>query len=360
MMVLGKIDAVLRLKLTLLAGSYVKASEELLERCKAENFTLSRIVSRDNLYAYPWLFIRLSNVSRVRMVVVTGSAPFELCISEANADRYGILDSKTGQAVGVGLELEEPMYHCPGQLFYNLYQFCFIGCKFCPLSGAPRRTRDTLDKMFRDLDRFGTADLDGIGLTSGIPAHCSGDEVAFEMARVVRALRAKIGPHVPIGVSPMNPSRKALVALKDAGANEVRINIEVFNRDLARLLIPGKDLKRALRSIADAVDIFGYGKVSSNMVIGIGETDEDVIAGMVELARLGAIATLYPYDPVPEWEQELTALTNGRAGRPGVERLWRLAIEHKEILEEYKLDPRSLMTMCPRCAASHIMPGIDL
>jgi len=360
MMVLSLIDPVLRLKLTLLAGSYIKVSEDLLKRRGVENLTLSRIVSRDNLYAHPWLFIRLSNVSRVRMVAVPGPAPFELYISEAGSDRYGILDCKSGQPVAAGLELEEAMYHCPGQLFYNLYQFCFMGCKICPLSVTPRWAKDTLQKMIRDLDRFGTADLDGIGLTSGIPAHCSGDKVAFEMARVVGALRAKIGPDVTIGVSPMHTSRKALVALKDAGANEVRINIEIFNHYLMRLLMPGKDRECTLRSIADAADIFGRGKVSSNMVMGIGETDEDVIVGVTELAKLGAIATLYPYDPVPEWEQELSALTNGRAGRPAAERLWRLAVEHKRILEEYELDPRGLMTMCPRCAASHIMPGIDL
>ena len=87
MMVLSLIDPVLQLKLTLLAGSYIKVSEDLLKRRGAENLTLSRIVSRDNLYAHPWLFIRLSNVSRVRMVAVPGPAPFELYISEAGSDR---------------------------------------------------------------------------------------------------------------------------------------------------------------------------------------------------------------------------------------------------------------------------------
>jgi len=353
-------DPALRLKLTLLAGSYIKASERLLKLDESENLTFSRVVRTENIYAYPWLFIRLSQGSRVRMVVVSGSAPFELRVSKAGRDRYDILHIETGQLLAVGLELEEAMYHCPRQLFYNLYEFCFMGCKFCPLSAAPRWTRDTLEKMIRDLERFGTEHLDGIGLTSGIPAHRSGDKVAFEMARVVRALRAKIGGEIPIGVSPMHPARETLIALKDAGVNEVRINLEVFNSDLARLLVPGKDPKRALRSIADAVDIFGPGKVSSNLILGIGETDADVIAAMIELATLGAIPTLYPYDPVAEWKHELALLTNGRAGRPGAQRLWILAREHKRILEEYKLDPRGLMTMCPRCGASHIMPGMDL
>ena len=356
----NQIDPILQLKLVLLAGSYIRVSRDLLKHCASLDLTLSRVVSRDNLYAYPWLFIRLCKAKRVRMIVVPGPAPFELSISEVASDRYDILNSGTGQQVAVGLELEEALYHCPRQLFYNIYQFCFMGCKFCPLSIAPRWIKDTMEKMLCDLDRFGVDNLDGIGLTSGIPAHQSGEKVALEMANIVKGLRAKIGPDVPIGVSPMSPSREALVVLKEAGVNEVRINIEIFNGDLARSLMPGKDLKRTLCSIADAVEVFGRNNVSSNMVLGIGETDEDVITGVAALAKLGAIATLYPYDPVPQWEAELSALTNGKARRPDAERLLRLAREHKRILEEYELNPRVLMTMCPRCAASHVMPGIDL
>jgi len=356
---LSALDPVLRLKLSLLTGNYIKVSEGLLKQSDEKGLPLSRIIRTDNIYTCPWIFLRLSKTSRVRMVVVPESAPFELCIARSETNRYDILDSETRSLVASGLELEEVLHHCPKQLFYNLYKFCFMDCKFCPLPITPRWSRDTLGKMLQDLDRFKIDDIDGIGFTAGIPAHLSGNKVALEMARLVKAIRVKIGPDIPIGVSPMHPSREVLVMLKASGANEVRINLEVFNFDLAKLLMTGKDPEDTLLSIADAVEIFGRGKVSSNLILGIGETDDDVIAGVVELAKLGAIATLYPWDPVPEREEELSALTNGRAGRPNAERLWKLAKEHKRILGQYDLDPKSLKTMCPACGASHIMPSLD-
>lgn len=52
-MVLSQIDPVLWLKLTLLAGSYIKVSEGLLKRCETENLTFRR-------KHYPWVVGKLT------------------------------------------------------------------------------------------------------------------------------------------------------------------------------------------------------------------------------------------------------------------------------------------------------------
>ena len=101
--------------------------------------------------------------------------------------------------------------------------------------------------------------------------------------------------------------------------------------------------------------------VSSNIVIGIGESDDDVVEGIDELSRLGAIPTIYPYDIIEKKpKKEMDEIIQNTFRRPGYTRLVCLSMEHKKILSKYDLDPNLLMTMCPRCAASHIMPGKDL
>ena len=79
----------------------------------------------------------------------------------------------------------------------------------------------------------------------------------------------------------------------------------------------------------------------------------DVVNTIERLAQIGVIATLYPYDPIDEHEKSPFQ-------RPDEDRIYNLAVEHKRILNKYGLDATALQTMCPACAASHILPGKDL
>jgi len=352
-------ESVFLLKARLLAGAYLRISEDLLTEASKKHSSLAKVVQKDNLYGAPWIFLKLSDTSHIRMIAVPDHAPFELAFSDDAPERFRIKDIASEQWIASDVQIEEALFHCPRQLFYSLYEYCSEGCRFCPLVVTKERRGDPLELMIEHIDRFGTENLDCIGITSGIPSHLQADEVALEMAQVVRVLRKKVGPGLPIGVSPKQPSREVLLALRDAGVNEVRLNLETYDPALARLLMPKKNPKLTLRSIKEASKIFGRGKVSSNIILGIGETDEDVIMAIRKLAELGAIATLYPYDPVPELDGRLKRLTDGRSGRPTSERLIQLALAHKQMLEEFDLDPNGLRTMCPKCAASHIMPGKD-
>ena len=360
MTVLNNGESIFLLKARLLAGAYLRISEDLLMEASERGSSLAKVVQRDNLHRDTWVFLKLSDTSHVRMIAVPGRATFELAFSDDADDRFRIKDTAPEQWMASDIEVEEVLFHNPRQLFYSLYEYCSMNCKFCPLSVTKERRGDTLELMIQHIDRFRTENLDCIGITSAIPPHLRAEEVALEMAQVVRTLRKKVGPDLPIGVSPKQLSREVLLALADAGVDEVRLNLETYDPALARRLMPNKDPSITLRSIKEACEIFGRGKVSSNIILGIGETDEHVITAIRELAELGAIATLYPYDLVPERDEELKRLTDGRSGRPTAERLYRLALAHKQILDEFGLDPNGLRTMCPKCGASHIMPGKDL
>ncbi len=351
---------VLHLKAELLAGCYVHVSRETLAMSEWKNGILSQTIDKENLYSDSWIFLRLSDITRVRMVAVSGPAPFQLRISNSLNEKYDIVGSESGRLIASGLELEKALFHCPKQLFFNLYQYCSIGCEFCPLSITTCRSKDNIEKISGFLDRFNLNELDGIGITSGIPTGHSSEEVALEMVELTKQIRTKIGSQVPIGVSPLQPSYDTLIKLREAGANELRINLEIANFDLAETLIPKKDLKVTLKSISNAVKIFGRGRVSSNLIMGIGETDEEITFGIEELAQRGAVATVYPYDPIPTITNRLIALTNRSVGRPNAKRIQKLAKTHKKILKDYDLYPSGLKTMCPQCAASHVMPGKDL
>ena len=250
-----------------------------------------------------------------------------------------------------GIIVEEALVHAPEQLFLGLYEYCSIKCKFCPLAYSNEKIHYSLDSIFYDIDCNKDKGIQSIGITTAIPPNMDASDVGDELAFVIDKIIKKVGFDIPIGVSTKTPSLSTLKKLREAGASEIRLNLEVWDKELCRKMMPKKDINAILESIQIATEVFGKGKVSSNLILGIGETDKSIIEGIEVLAKSGAIATLYPYDPI---EQDCNNFA-----RPDADRLIRLAKIHKKILDKYNLDPMGLKTMCPACAASHLYPGKD-
>lgn len=308
----------------------------------------------ENHHHDDWIFLRLNEKSRVRLVVADRNPAFS--ISYIENEGLLLIDNQTGEKLIQGFELEEAVIHAPDQLFLGLYEYCKIGCKFCPLNVTHEEMiHYSLDSIYHDIDILSDKQYSSIGITTSIPYNLSSNDVADEMIFVVRKIREKIGPDIPIGISTRIPSESAMKKLKDAGASEIRLNIEVPNQTISQKLMPNKSLEEIYHSLTIACKVFGHGKVSSNIVLGLGESDQDVIYAIRRLAEMGAVATLYPFDPFDN-----SGLIASGFSRPSAERIYKLAVAHKEILDEYQLDTSSLLTMCPSCAASHIFSGRDL
>lgn len=310
-------------------------------------------INFENHHHDEWIFIKLNNSSRVRLVVDQNPC---FMIDVDKQDNLILIDQNTNEVLIKSIMFEEAIVHAPDQLFLGLYEYCRIGCKFCPLSTAQDEfIHYSLDSIYKDIADSSDKKIKSIGITTAVPYHLSSEDIADEMIFIVSKIREKVGSNIPIGVSTRIPSETKLLLLKEVGASEARLNIEVPNLELSKKLMPNKAMAEVFNSIELACKIFGRGKVSSNIILGLGETDSDVIACIEHLAKVGAIATLYPYDSFdsePNCEMQFH--------RPSAERLYNLAVAHKDILKKYNLDPCALLTMCPACAASHIFPGKDL
>ena len=107
-------------------------------------------------------------------------------------------------------------------------------------------------------------------------------------------------------------------------------------------------------ALRDAVRVFGRGRVASNILVGLGETDAEIEALVTSLTADGIIPVLRPVNPGPAWAGGLTAT------RPDAARLLRLAWMTKRHLDRHGLDPRQARTMCLPCTGCDLVPGIDL
>jgi biotin synthase-related radical SAM superfamily protein len=108
-------------------------------------------------------------------------------------------------------------------------------------------------------------ELKAIALTSGVETSAQ-DEVE-RIAAIVHALRQKY--HLPIGVS-VYPTSNSTQLLKEAGADEIKYNVETMDREIFKTMCPGLSLDFILEALKDAVQVFGRNKVFSNILVGLG------------------------------------------------------------------------------------------
>ena len=158
-----------KIKSILLSGGTISLSDDI----KRDN-----IVFCDNHHHNSWVFFKLAESSRVRLTVSDDSPAFTLVYDNGN---LSIIDTLTGQKVTDILAIEKAIIHAPEQLFLGLYEYCKVGCSFCPCSVIDKKIHYSLDWIYSDIDAAKSEHYTSIGITSSVPPHLSADDVADEM-----------------------------------------------------------------------------------------------------------------------------------------------------------------------------------
>lgn len=316
---------------------------------------VNSLINDENHHGNKWVFISTANGIRIRMNYALNSD----FVIDFDANLAYLTLKKDSKIILHNIKIEQPLVHAPEQLFLGLYEYCSVKCRFCPLAYSNEQKHYSLDSIYLDIENNINANIKSVGLTTSIPPNLSLEDLGDELCFVISKIKRKL-PNIPIGVSTKCPSQRTLKNLLNAGAEEIRLNMELFDEQLASLIMPKKNIKEIQQSLIDSVEIFGYGKVSCNFIVGIGESDESVIQGIEWCCKRGIVPTLYPYDAI-----EFDTMSNkfsicNKFQSPEPARLINLAKEHYKLLKKYNMLSISLKTMCPACAASHIYPPTDM
>lgn len=292
--------------------------------------------------------------TRVKKGVSSDSGEFEL---RADGDAFRI--TRNGEPFIDRVEIVPVAFHCPGQAFFNLDQRCMYRCAFCtsPLLG-PDATKDLTEDKVVDMIRSEEAErgIPSVALTSGVVG--SVQETVERMAGFVSRLRREF-PEKTIGVEPYVECEEQIRLLRDAGADEIKLNVESPDPGIFGKVCPDLDHGLIHRMIVHAVDIFGRGRVSSNVIYGMGETDDDVLREMEVLSSAGCIPVLRALKVGGSNRGNLEdALGTVEAVTP--ERMIRLARMHKTVLERHGLHTGMFRTMCFECRCCDLVPFKDL
>jgi biotin synthase-related radical SAM superfamily protein len=266
---------------------------------------------------------------------------------------------KDGMVFIDDVELIPTLLHAPYQAFVNLEHECILNCKFCASPRLEKNvTKDLTDeKIIESIIQASTDnDFRAVAFTSAVPE--TANLTIKRMAGLVREVRKRL-PTVPIGVEPYATRPDEVELLKDAGADEIKLNIESFDRDIFEKVCPNRDYDAILHSINHACEVFGKNKVCSNIIFGLGESDETVLEGVRVLANMGAVATLRSLRMNRYNLAELEG-TLGRLEPVDADRMIRLAKSEKRILMEYELTTLAFKTMCHGCLSCDIVPFWDV
>lgn len=239
-------------------------------------------------------------------------------------------------------QLEPADLHCPRQAYVNLSERCIFRCRYCtvPLLAGGTKDPDTIEARVREvLDR-----VDAIAITSGVS-----DTLEAEEARVIELVKRLVPLGKPVGVS-IYPTPETPKRLHDLGVAEVKWNLEAATPELFARMCPGLDYNAIWKALRDSVELFGKGRVYSNVIFGLGETDEELERCIEDLASSGVIPVLRPLNP----SAELASVP-----RPTAERILRVCGILEGALRRHGLDTRKARSMCTACTGCDLVPGRD-
>lgn len=264
--------------------------------------------------------------------------------------------SKGGEVIVRDVSISPVAFHCPEQAFFNLEQRCIFNCLFCPSPHLRGGITDSLDGMkITSMIRQCKEPIHSIALTSGV--RDTVNDTVDRMVSCVSVLREEF-PDLTIGVEPYVDDFSQIDRLFEAGASEIKINVETATDELFEVFCPSLDRNNIFTMLAHAIDVFGRNKVSSNIIFGLGETDDDLRCIMERLCLMGVTPTLRGLR-INGFVAEALA-KEGIIRTPSPERLVSAARMQKEILERYGLDIKGFDTMCLRCTCCDLVPFTDL
>ncbi|MEM3617711.1 MAG: radical SAM protein [Candidatus Bathyarchaeia archaeon] len=205
---------------------------------------------------------------------------------------------------------------------------CLANCGFCPQARKSRSRADMLSRVSWPI--FSTKQvLNGIEATAksgGIGRVCIQALNYPQAHEHIQALAKEISKrtNIPISVScqPLNPEN--IRHLAESGVERIGIPLdaatpEIFDKVKGASAGGPYEMERQLKLLKEAVKIFGEGKVSTHLIVGLGESEKEMVEMIQKCVDMGVLPALFAFTPVAG-----TALEN--LGQPPIQQYRRIQL----------------------------------
>jgi biotin synthase-related radical SAM superfamily protein len=229
---------------------------------------------------------------------------------------------------------------------------CSANCGFCPQARMSKSRADMLSRV--TWPTFQTRQVvDGVERTvrgGAIKRVCiqtlNYPEVFDEVLFLVREIKSRVAVPISVSCQPLNPDK--MRALSDAGVNRISVALdaateEIFDRVKGRNMGGPYRWERQRHALREAVRVFGEGSVSTHLIAGLGETENEICKTIQWCVDSGVYPGLFAFTPIPG-----TALEDNP--QPSLSSYRRVQVAHyllthrKSRFENMKFDKAGLLT----------------
>jgi len=230
-------------------------------------------------------------------------------------------------------------------------------CRFCAIGASLKGGATICKKTPEQLAEVALAakNLDHVRhvtLTAGTTA--DPDVGALYLGRCAQAIKEAAGLPVEVQFEPLRD--KALYGrLKAMGVDDVGLHIESFDPAVRLRVTPGKasvGMETYFEAFAEAVNVFGRNKVSTYVILGLGEDEELTLDGCRKAAAMGVYPVVVPLRPLLD-----SCLAEAGPVDPAyLDRMYRAV---GKILRDNGLSAESSTAGCVRCRACSLLQFVE-
>jgi lipoyl synthase len=184
---------------------------------------------------------------------------------------------------------------------------CRADCRFCSQAKSSTSKADLLSRVswprYRSIEVLKA--LENSWRKGSVKRVCiqalNYPEVFSEIYALVKGITSRMEVPVSLSCQPVNSEEMRLLA--DAGLERIGIPLDASNPEVFDM-IKGSEAggpylwKKHLDTIQEATEIFGKGKVSTHVMVGLGEKDSDIVKIIDDMVKLGVCPALFAFTPV--------------------------------------------------------------
>ena len=205
---------------------------------------------------------------------------------------------------------------------------CSANCGFCPQARESHSKTDMLSRISwpvfptkRVLNGIEKAVKDDKIKRVCIQA-LNYPEVFTDLTALVKAIHQKA--NVPISTSCQPLNNENIKALAEAGVERIGIALdaateELFDKVKGSCVGGPYSWKKQFKVLGEAIDAFGKGKVSTHLIVGLGESEREMAEIIQRCVDMGVLPALFAFTPISG-----TALEND--SQPSIQRYRRIQI----------------------------------
>ena len=207
---------------------------------------------------------------------------------------------------------------------------CSANCSFCPQARASKGRADRLSRV--TWPAFPTEKVvEGIkrtlktGTMKRVCIQTLNYPEAFEdVLLLVKEIKSHVVVPVSVSCKPLNPEK--MKALADAGVNRISVALDaatetIFDRVKGRNIGGPYLWEKQHEALREAVNVFGEGSVSTHLIAGLGETEQELCQTIQWCVDSGVYPGLFAFTPIAG-----TALEN--KSPPSLDSYRRIQVAH--------------------------------